>query len=129
MNIYLKRSYLYPFFILFSLTYFFLSTNYAFSKNLIIENIQIKENFDDKFNRNEVINKGFKEAFIQLTEKIIQSESTKVQLQIFFEDSPLLLRKIISKTGNDLITISFYDHNYNKDFEEDFFSFVPIYLD
>ena len=62
-------------------------------------------------------------------EKIIHSESTKVHLQIFFEDSPLLLRKIISKTGNDLITISFYDHNYNKDFEEDFFSFVPIYLD
>ena len=62
-------------------------------------------------------------------EKIIHSETAKVHLQIFFEDSPLLLRKIISKTGNDLITISFYDHNYNKDFEEDFFSFVPIYLD
>ena len=62
-------------------------------------------------------------------EKIIHSESAKIHLQIFFEDSPLLLRKIISKTGNDLITISFYDHNYNKDFEEGFFSFVPIYLD
>ena len=62
-------------------------------------------------------------------EKTIQSESTNVHLKIFFEDSPLLLRKIISKTENDLISISFYDHNYNSIFEENFFSFVPIYLD
>ena len=47
-------------------------------------------------------------------EKIIQSESTKVHLKIFFESNPLLLRKIISKTENDLISISFYDHNYNS---------------
>ena len=62
-------------------------------------------------------------------EKIIESESTKVHLKIFFENNPLLLRKIISKTENDLISISFYDHNYNSIFEENFFSFVPIYLD
>ena len=62
-------------------------------------------------------------------EKIIESESTKVHLKIFFENSPLLLRKIISKTESELISISFYDHNYNSIFEENFFSFVPIYLD
>ena len=62
-------------------------------------------------------------------EKIIQSESTKVHLKIFFENNPLLLRKIISKTENGLISISFYDHNYNSVFRESFFSFVPIYLD
>ena len=62
-------------------------------------------------------------------EKIIQLESNKVNLTIFFETNPLILRKIISKTENDLITISFYDHNYNVLFEESFFSFVPIYLD
>jgi len=62
-------------------------------------------------------------------EKIIQSESNKVHLTIFFETSPLILRKIISKTENDLISISLYDHNYNVVFKENFFSFVPIYLD
>ena len=61
--------------------------------------------------------------------KTIQSESTKVHLKIFFENSPLLLRKIVSKTESGLISISFYDHNYNSMFEENFFSFVPIYLD
>ena len=62
-------------------------------------------------------------------EKIIESESAKVHLKIFFENNPLLLRKIISKTENDLISISFYDHNYNSVFENNFFSFLPIYLD
>jgi len=62
-------------------------------------------------------------------EKTIQLESTKYHLKIFFENSPLLMRKIVSKTENDLISISFHDHNYNRTFEEGFFSFVPIYLD
>ena len=62
-------------------------------------------------------------------EKIIQLDSGKVHLTIFFETSPMILRKIISKTEDGLITISFYDHNYNVEFEEGFFSFVPIYLD
>ena len=62
-------------------------------------------------------------------EKIIESQSAKVHLKSFFENSPLLLRKIISKTENDLISISFYDHNYNSVFEDNFFSFLPIYLD
>ena len=97
MNIYLKRSYLYPFFILFSLTYFFLSTNYAFSKNLIIENIQIKENFDDKFDRNEVINKGFKEAFRQLTEKIIQSQDQKKIINLKLKSIKILIENFSIK--------------------------------
>ena len=59
-------------------------------------------------------------------EKIIQLDSGKVHLTITFETNPMILRKIISKTEDDLIIISFYDHNYNVEFEEGFFSFVPI---
>ena len=62
-------------------------------------------------------------------EKKIQLEATKINLKIFFETNPLLLRKIISNTESGLISISFHDHNYNSVFEENFFSFVPIYLD
>ncbi len=62
-------------------------------------------------------------------EKNIIVDSTKTNLKIFFEIKPLLLRKIISKTENNYISISFYDHNFNELFEKDFFSFVPIYLD
>jgi len=62
-------------------------------------------------------------------EKNIMIDSTNTNLKIFFETKPLLLRKIITKTENDYISISFYDHNFNAFFEKDFFSFVPIYLD
>ena len=62
-------------------------------------------------------------------EKNIMIDSTNTNLKIFFEIKPLLLRKIITKTENDYISISFYDHNFNAYFEKDFFSFVPIYLD
>ena len=62
-------------------------------------------------------------------EKNIIIDSTNTNLKIFFEIKPLLLRKIITKTKNNYISISFYDHNFNAFFETDFFSFVPIYLD
>ena len=62
-------------------------------------------------------------------EKNIIIDSTNTNLKIFFEIKPLLLRKIITKTKNNYISISFYDHNFNAVFETDFFSFVPIYLD
>ena len=62
-------------------------------------------------------------------EKIFTYEVTDVNLKIFFESKPLLLRKIISRSKDDLIEISFNDHNYHTIFEDDFFSFVPIYLD
>ena len=62
-------------------------------------------------------------------EKNIMIDSTNTNLKIFFEIKPLLLRKIITKTENNYISISFYDHNFNAIFEKDFFSFVPIYLD
>ena len=64
-------------FIIFSLTYFFLSTNNAFSKNLIIENIERSKKFDDKFNRNEVINEGFNLAFKQLMKKLFNHKIQK----------------------------------------------------
>ncbi len=71
-----------------------------------------------------------KESYNQIVfEKNIIIDSTNTNLKIFFEIKPLLLRKIITKTKNNYISISFYDHNFNAVFETDFFSFVPIYLD
>jgi len=58
---------------------------------------------------------------------IIGSEETN--LKIYFENKPLLLRKIITKTKDQIISISFSEHNYNNVFDKDFFSFVPIYFD
>mgnify|MGYP002885627903 FL=1 len=62
-------------------------------------------------------------------EKKIMIDSKITNLKIFFENKPLLLRKIIAKNENELISISFSEHNYNNVFDESLFSFVPMYLD
>ena len=62
-------------------------------------------------------------------EKTILVDSKNTNLKIYFENKPLLLRKIIAKTENEIISISFSEHNYNGVFEESLFSFVPKYLD
>ena len=62
-------------------------------------------------------------------EKKIIIDSKITNLKIFFENRPLLLRKIIVKNENEAISISFSEHNYNNAFDESLFSFVPMYLD
>ena len=72
----------------------------------------------------------FKESSHEIIfEKKIIVDSKNTNLKIFFENKPLLLRKIIAETENETITLSFSEHNYNNVFDESFFSFVPIYLD
>ena len=61
--------------------------------------------------------------------KLIEIDTTTTHLKIFFENSPLVLRKIIAETEGEIISISFNEHKYNNIFNKDFFSFVPIYLD
>mgnify|MGYP001475034633 CR=1 FL=1 len=90
----------------------------------------IKTFYDIFLQKNFFSSLTYKEKNNQIVfEKNIIVDSTENNLKIFFEIKPLLLRKIISKTENNYISISFYDHNFNELFENDFFSFVPIYLD
>ena len=90
----------------------------------------IKTFYDIFFKKNFFSSLPSKESNNQIVfEKNIIIDSTNTNLKVFFEIKPLLLRKIITKTENDYISISFYDHNYNAFFERGFFSFVPIYLD
>ena len=62
-------------------------------------------------------------------EKNITIDSDSAHITIIFENNPLVLRKIIAKTESNLVSINFYDHVYNEIFDNDFFSFVPIYND
>ena len=62
-------------------------------------------------------------------EKKITIDSTKTNLKVFFENRPLLLRKIITETKDGVFSISFNEHSYNNVFDEKLFSFVPMYPD
>jgi len=72
----------------------------------------------------------FEENYQEIVfEKKIIIDSKITYLKIFFENKPLLLRKIIAKSENEIISISFSEHNYNNTFDESLFSFIPMYLD
>ena len=60
-------------------------------------------------------------------EKKITIDSNETNIKIFFENRPLLLRKIIAETEGEIISISFNEHSYNSVFDERLFSFVPMY--
>ena len=60
-------------------------------------------------------------------EKKITIDSNEANIKIFFENKPLLLRKIVAETEDEIISISFNEHSYNSVFDEKLFSFVPIY--
>ena len=110
------KKYLYLFLIIFSLNSFFLSTNSAFSKNLIIENIEISKNFDEKFDRDKVINEGFNLAFEEIVLKIVQSKDQKKIKNLSLANIKLLIENFSIKEEkflNDKYYVSL-DVEFNK---------------
>ena len=69
--VYLK--FLYNYFIVLSLIIFFFSTAKVFGKSFNINDIEISKPFEINFDKNEVIDKGFKDAFFQLVSLIVNS--------------------------------------------------------
>ena len=61
--------------------------------------------------------------------KQVNTGSEIINLMVYFENNPLVLRKITAETKSDTISISFNEHKYNNVFEKEFFSFLPTYLD
>ena len=76
MKLFNKKFYsksLYIFLIIQSLIIFFFSTINSEGKSFDISNIDISTPFEINFNKNEVINAGFKKAFFELIDLIIKS--------------------------------------------------------
>ena len=65
---------LYIFFITLSLNIFFFSTVKSEGKAFDINNIVISRPFQMDFNKNDVINEGFKKAFFELVSSILNSK-------------------------------------------------------
>jgi len=75
-----KKIHLVSLYILFaslSLLIFFFSTKNVLSKAFEIDNIEISKPFEINFNKNDVINEGFKKAFSELILKIVNSNDHK----------------------------------------------------
>ena len=68
---------LYIYFVFLSLNIFFFSTVKLEAKSFDIENIDISRPFKIDFNKNEVIDEGFKKAFFELLQSIVNSSDLK----------------------------------------------------
>ena len=68
---------LYIFFIFLSLNIFFFSTDKVDAKSFDINNIKISKPFEMDFDKNKVINEGFRKAFLELVSLIVNSEDQK----------------------------------------------------
>ena len=69
--------FLYIFFIFLSLNIFFFSTVKTEGKSFDIDNIDIKRPFEINFDKNEVIDEGFRKAYNQLLSLLISSSDQK----------------------------------------------------
>mgnify|MGYP005666507475 CR=1 FL=1 len=74
---YIKR--LYIFFSVLALIIFFFSTEYVKAKSFEINDIEITQPFEINFDKNKVIDLGFKKAFSELIYSLIKSSDfTKI---------------------------------------------------
>ena len=138
------QKHLYIFFLILALSLSFFSTSKA--KEFFINDIEIKEKLENDFNKENLINKGFQEAFTELITKLVQSKNLNEvksdnlnQIKSMIETFTIEEEKFINKTYNLKIGVLF---NKKKIFEylssknvfpseikEEDFLFFPILLD
>ena len=51
-------------------------------------------------------------------------QETKYLINVYFEDNPMILRKIEVFVNQEFLQISIFNHNYNEDFDEKFFKLI-----
>ena len=73
---------LYIHFCILALLNIFFSTGYASAKSFGVNDIEISTPFEINFNKNEIIDKGFNQAFEQLIKSIVQTKDQKKLKQI-----------------------------------------------
>ena len=94
-------------FIFIFLLLFFFSTSKVEAKAFEINNVEISKPFKIEFNKNEVIDEGFKEAFSKLVLLIVKSSDQKKinnvklnEIKFMIESFSIKEEKFINKTYN-----------------------------
>ncbi len=54
----------------------------------------------------------------------IDIEDKKYSIKVYFENNPLVLRKVDVSINNELLTLSIYNHNYNEQFNKNLFKLI-----
>jgi len=65
-----------------------------------------------------------KDKEIILKKSGFDNEENKYLINVYFENSPVILRKIEVFINDAFLQISIFDHNYNEDFDKNFFKLI-----
>lgn len=140
------QKHLYIFFLVLALSLSFFSTIKVNAKAFFIDEIEIQEKLENNFNKEKLINKGFKKAFEELMSKLLQSKDLiKVknvklnQIKSMIETFTIKEEKFINKTYNLNLGVlfnkkkifNFLDSKkiFPSQIKDENFLFIPILLD
>tara|TARA_B100001093_G_scaffold104625_1_gene96855 strand:- start:1991 stop:3052 length:1062 start_codon:yes stop_codon:yes gene_type:complete len=137
---------LYIFFCILSLTIFFFSTEKVRAKSFEINNIEISKPFKKDFDKNRVINDGFRKAFLELIYKLTKSSDHKKlenfnlnEIKSMIETFSIQEEKFINKIYYVTLGVSFNKRKifnylekkniYPSQIQNKKFLFFPIIID
>jgi hypothetical protein len=138
------QKHLYIFFLTLALSLSFFSTSKA--KEFFINGIEIQEKLENDFNKENLINIGFREAFIELMTKLVQSKNLNLvkdinlnKIKSMIETFTIEDEKFINKKYNLILGVSFDKKKvldyleaksiFPTEIKEENFLFFPIILD
>ncbi len=141
-----NQKFLYIFFIILALNLSFFSTSKIKAQNFFVDQIEISEKLERNFNKETLINRGFKKAFIDLMEQLVQSKdfdaikNTRLsEIKSMIETFTIQEEKFVNKSYNLNLGVSFnkkkiYDYLTRKkifpsQIVKEKFLFLPILLD
>ena len=105
---------LYIFFLFLSLNIFFFSTVKCNAKAFDIDNVNISEPFEINFDKNKVIDEGFKKAYQNLIKKILNSTDQKRIKQIKLNEIKGMIESFSIKEEKFVKNISFLLKDLSK---------------
>ena len=71
----------------------------------------------------------FKDNQLILEKNGIDIDENEYFIRVFFENNPLVLRKVDLWINNEVLSLSIYNHNYNEQFNKDLFKLInPKFL-
>ncbi len=140
------QKHLYIFFLVLALSLSFFSTTKVKAKAFFIDDIEIEEKLENNFNKEKLINKGFKKAFQELMSKLVQSkdlikvENIKLnEIKSMIETFTIKEEKFINKTYNLNLGVLFNKKKifnyldrkkiFPSQIKDESFLFIPILLD
>ncbi len=138
--------FLYIFFLVLALNLSFFSTNNINAKAFLVEEIQISEKLENNFNKDILINKGFKKAFKELMTTILKSKDLDKtsdinlnEIKSMIETFSIKEEKFINESYNLSLGVSFnkkkiFDYLDTKNIFpaqiiKEKFLFIPIIID